>query len=126
MSIVRNHGLYLSGGIEDITCSMIKHPFNILPSGNHGIQELAESIEKLGLLHPIVVRAIGENKFEVVAGNRRYDASRLLGFRKISCHVVELDDKGAFEASLIENLQRHTLNPLEEALAFEKYINDFG
>ena len=126
MSIVRNHGLYLSGAIEDITCSIIEHPLNILRSRNHGIQELAESIGKLGLLHPIVVRAIAENKFEIVAGNRRYDACKLLGFRKISCHVVELDDKGAFEVSLIENLQRHTLNPLEEALAFEKYINDFG
>jgi len=78
------------------------------------------------LLQPIVVRANRSNNFEVVAGNRRLMACKMLGWSRISCHLVELDDKQAFEVSIIENVQRHTLNPIEEGLAFRKYVNEFG
>ena len=64
--------------------------------------------------------------FEIVAGNRRCLACKGLGWRKMLCHIVELDDKGAFEVSLIENIQRRTLNPIEEACAFNAYVTDFG
>jgi len=77
-------------------------------------------------LQPIVVRANRSNNFEVVAGNRRLMACKMLGWSRISCHLVELDDKQAFEVSIIENVQRHTLNPIEEGLAFRKYVNEFG
>jgi ParB family chromosome partitioning protein len=90
------------------------------------LNELAASIKKFGLLHPIVVRMNSSDKFEVVAGNRRLNACKELGWRKIACHLVELDDKTAFEISIIENVQRHTLNPIEEGLAFRKYVNEFG
>jgi len=53
-------------------------------------------------------------------------ACKMLGWSRISCHLVELDDKQAFEVSIIENVQRHTLNPIEEGLAFRKYVNEFG
>jgi ParB family chromosome partitioning protein len=89
------------------------------------INELIVSISKIGLLQPIVVRTVN-NHFEVIAGVRRYSACRRLGWRKISCHVVELDDKAAFEVALIENLHRRSLSVLEESLAFKKYISDFG
>jgi len=92
----------------------------------HNLNELADSIGKFGLLQPIVVRTNSSDKFEVVAGNRRLSACKNLGWRKITCHVVELDDKTAFEISIIENVQRHTLNPIEEGLAFRKYVNQFG
>ena len=49
-----------------------------------------------------------------------------IGLEKTPCHIVELDDRGAFEVSLIENIQRQTLNPIDEANAFKKYVNDFG
>lgn len=87
--------------------------------------ELINSIRQNGLLHPIVVRTKG-NFFEIIAGCRRYGACRALGLRKIICHVVEMDDKSAFEVSLTENIQRRSLDPIEEARAFKKYVDDLG
>jgi ParB family chromosome partitioning protein len=115
----------LIGAIEEIGMREI-----ILSSNNPrnevaDINELIISISKIGLLQPIVVRTV-DNHFEVVAGVRRYSACRKLGWRKISCHVVELDDKSAFEVALIENLHRCSLSILEESLSFKKYVSDFG
>jgi ParB family chromosome partitioning protein len=89
------------------------------------IDELASSIRQNGLLQPIIVR-MQDNSFEIVAGNRRYNACKRLGWRKILCHVVELEDREAFEFALTENIQRRTLDPLEEAKAFKVYVQDFG
>jgi ParB family transcriptional regulator, chromosome partitioning protein len=116
----------LAGPVEDITMSDIVPPANSLRSCMNGTEQLAESIKKIGLLQPIVVRINSLGSFEVVAGNRRINACKKLGWRKISCHLVELDDKSAFEVSIIENIQRQTLNPVEEGLAFRKYVNKFG
>jgi ParB family transcriptional regulator, chromosome partitioning protein len=116
----------LAGLVEDITISDIVPPVNNLRSCVNGTEQLAESIKKIGLLQPIVVRINSLGSFEVVAGNRRFNACKKLGWRKISCHVVELDDKSAFEVSIIENIQRQTLNPVDEGLAFRKYVNKFG
>lgn len=87
--------------------------------------ELVSSIQRNGLLHPIVVRTKG-SFFEIIAGCRRYSACRALGLRKIVCHVVEMDDKSAFEVSLTENIQRKSLDPIEEARAFKAYVDDLG
>jgi ParB family transcriptional regulator, chromosome partitioning protein len=116
----------LAGSVEDITISDIVPPANSLRNCVSDIEQLAESIKKIGLLQPIVVRINSLGSFEVVAGNRRFNACKKLGWRKISCHIVELDDKSAFEVSIIENIQRQTLNPVEEGLAFRKYVNKFG
>jgi ParB family chromosome partitioning protein len=116
----------LAGPVEDITISDIVPPANRLRGCMNGTEQLAESIKKIGLLQPIVVRINSLGSFEVVAGNRRFSACKKLGWRKISCHLVELDDKSAFEVSIIENIQRQTLNPVEEGLAFRKYVNKFG
>ncbi|HEX2408738.1 MAG TPA: ParB/RepB/Spo0J family partition protein [Nitrososphaeraceae archaeon] len=116
----------LAGSVEEITISDIVPPANGLRNCVSGIEQLAESIKKIGLLQPIVVRINTLGSFEVVAGNRRFNACKKLGWRKISCHIVELDDKTAFEVSIIENIQRQTLNPVEEGLAFRKYVNKFG
>ena len=62
----------------------------------------------------------------MVAGNRRLRACKTLGWRKIACHLVELDDQQAFEASIVENVQRNTLNPIEEGRAYRKYVQEFG
>jgi ParB family chromosome partitioning protein len=67
-----------------------------------------------------------EGYFEIVAGNRRFYACKLLRWKKIPCHIIELDDKQSFEVSLIENLQRKTLSPLDEASAFKVYVSDYG
>jgi ParB family chromosome partitioning protein len=116
----------LVGSVEDIAISDMVPPANSLRSSMNGIEQLAESIKKIGLLQPIVVRTNSLGSFEVVAGSRRFNACKKLGRRKISCHLVELDDKSAFEVSIIENIQRQTLNPIEEGVAFRKYVNKFG
>jgi len=116
----------LVGSVEDIAISDMVPPANSLRSSMNGIEQMAESIKKIGLLQPIVVRINSLGSFEVVAGNRRFNACKKLGWRKIPCHLVELDDKSAFEVSIVENIQRQTLNPVEEGLAFRKYVNKFG
>jgi ParB family transcriptional regulator, chromosome partitioning protein len=89
------------------------------------MNELLHSIKEKGLLQPIIVRSKGEY-YEIVAGNRRYEACISLGWRKIICHIVELNDKEAFEVSLIENMQRKNIDPIEEAHAFKSYVVAFG
>lgn len=116
----------LAGSVEDINLSEIVPPPSLLRSNLNGVEELAESIKNVGLLQPIVVRVNDSHCFEIVAGYRRFNACKKIGMRKVTCHVVELDDKTAFEVSLIENVQRQTLNPIEEGLAFRNYVNKFG
>lgn len=116
----------LIGSVEDFHISDIVPPSKPLRVGVGDVDELAESIRKIGLLQPIVVRINSSGSFEIVAGNRRFNACKKLGWRKITCHVVELDDKTAFEISMIENVQRQTLNPVEEGLAFRNYVDTFG
>jgi ParB family chromosome partitioning protein len=89
------------------------------------LEGLVISIEARGLLQPIVVRPV-ESQFEVVAGNRRLEACKLLKLGKIPCHIVELNDKEAYEVSLIENVQHRTLTPIEEARALQRYVQDYG
>ena len=89
------------------------------------MNELVNSIKEDGLLEPIVVRPV-EAGFEVVAGNRRFKACKMLNIGRIPCHIVELDDREAFEISLIENVQRETMNPIDEAMAFKRYMDDYG
>lgn len=87
--------------------------------------ELTISIKEKGLLQPILVRP-KQSGFEIVAGNRRMSACKKLGLKKIACHIIDVDDKTAFEISLSENLQRKNLSTIEEAEAFKAYISDFG
>ncbi|MDG6914318.1 MAG: ParB/RepB/Spo0J family partition protein [Nitrososphaerota archaeon] len=89
------------------------------------IDELVESIKTSGLIEPIVVRPKAKH-FEIIAGNRRYHACRRLNFRRIPAIVVEMHDKEAYEAALAENLQRKTLDPIEEAESFRRYCEDYG
>lgn len=95
--------------------------------GTKQLAELSKSIVRQGLLQPIVVRAKARtNHFEIVSGNRRYEACKALGWRKMVCHVLELDDRNAFEVTLIENIQRENLDPIEEARAFKIYVEEYG
>lgn len=113
------------GIFEEVEVSRIDLAKNGLRVNVGSIVELASSIAEKGLLQPIVVRVL-EGRYEVVAGNRRLSACRLLRWRKIPCHVIELDDKESFEVSLVENVQHRTLNPIEEAMAFKRYVEEFG
>ncbi|MCY4489899.1 MAG: ParB/RepB/Spo0J family partition protein [Thaumarchaeota archaeon] len=89
------------------------------------LDNLKLSIKEHGLLQPIVVRPL-EHGFEIVAGHRRFAACKSLRWRFIPCKIREFSDKHAYEIQLTENLQRKTMDPIEEAEAFQKYIVDFG
>lgn len=114
------------GIIEDLSISKIKLPRNQLRS-KQDLEELSSSISQKGLLEPIIVRTIDDKPFyEVVAGCRRYLACKKIGRRKITCQITDLDDKEAYEVSIIENVQRMTLAVMDEARAFKTYVCDYG
>jgi ParB family chromosome partitioning protein len=117
--------------IEDIQISKLRaSPCQLLRSSGQKVDELMDSIRQRGLLQPIVVRGLEndleDRYYEIIAGNRRYEACKRLSWRKITCNIVELNNKESFELSLIENIQRETLNPIDEARAFKIYISEFG
>jgi ParB family chromosome partitioning protein len=89
------------------------------------LANLKTSIRTHGLLQPIVVRPL-EHGFEIVAGHRRHAACKSLRWRFIPCKIREFSDQQAFEIQLTENLQRKSMDPIEEAEAYQKYVVDFG
>jgi ParB family chromosome partitioning protein len=90
------------------------------------LQSLADSIARDGLIQPVVVRAVGEGRFELVAGERRLRASMLAGLTEITAIVRDVDDRSSAELALIENLQREDLNPVERARAFAALSDRYG
>lgn len=90
------------------------------------LQELAESIKAQGLVQPVVVRRIDGGEYELIAGERRWRASQIAGMHTIPAIVRDIPDQAAAAMSLIENIQREDLNPLEEAIAMSRLIADFG
>lgn len=89
------------------------------------IRELAESIREHGVIQPIIVRKNGDN-WLIIAGERRWRASRVAGLKKIPAIIKDYSDKELMEVSLIENIQREDLNPIEEAEAYEKLIGEYN
>lgn len=113
------------GILEVVEISKIRHPTYQLRMSLDRLDDLADSIKQHGLLQPIVIRPIKEG-YEVVAGNRRLEAFRLLRLRRIKCHIIELSDKEAYEVALVENVQHKSMNSIEEAQAFSKYVECSG
>jgi ParB family chromosome partitioning protein len=128
--IMRAHASFLHqmpGFVEQLDIRRIHQSRHSLRRELCSVEELMASVLEVGLLEPIIVRPMPEQKgFEVVAGNRRLEACKRLGMRKIPSHVVELDEREAYEVSLIENIQHMTLDPIEEAEAFKKYVSEYG
>ncbi|MBQ3016120.1 MAG: ParB/RepB/Spo0J family partition protein [Clostridia bacterium] len=90
------------------------------------LEELAESIKENGLLQPILVREYGEGRYQIIAGERRFRASKIAGLEEIPAIILDRDDKKAAEIALIENIQRENLNPIEEAMAFKALADEYG
>lgn len=121
------------------TASMLPREFmhlplsKVRPAKNQPRQEVSEkelkeltlSIKAKGFIQPIVVRKSSDGNYEVVAGERRYQAAKSLGLNEIPTIIKELDDKDAFTLAIVENLQRQDLNPIDEALAFQRLIQEF-
>jgi ParB/RepB/Spo0J family partition protein len=89
------------------------------------LSELAESIKAQGVIQPIVVRDLGGRSYEIIAGERRWRASQLAGLSEIPAVIREVDDRTVVAMALIENIQREDLNPLEEAIALQRLIDEF-
>src|SRR6476469_1458317 len=90
------------------------------------LDELAASIREHGVLQPILVRPLGPNTYQIVAGERRWRASRLAGLETIPALIEEIDDDTALEISIIENLQREDLTPLDEASMYDRMVREHG
>lgn len=90
------------------------------------LNELAESIRSQGVISPIIVRAISGGRYEIIAGERRFRASKLAGKKTIPAIVRTIDDKNALAMALIENMQREDLNAMEEAAGVKRLIDEFG
>lgn len=115
----------LTGFLDSLEIKRISPSKYALRSELNSLDELAASIREKGLLEPIVVRPV-DGRFEIIAGNRRLEACKRLGMRSIPCHVADLDDREAFEVSIIENIQQDTMNAIDEARAFKKYVEECG
>lgn len=89
------------------------------------LEDLANSIKAQGVMQPIVVRSISSNKYEIVAGERRWRACQLAGLDTIPVIIKEVPDEAAVAMALIENIQRENLNPIEEAMALQRLIEEF-
>lgn len=89
------------------------------------LEELAQSIREQGLISPILVRPIGKNRYEIIAGERRYRASKLAGLKKVPVLIRKISDEKALAWALIENIQREDLNPLEEAAGIQRLVEEF-
>ncbi len=90
------------------------------------LQELAESIEKHGMIQPITVRPMENGYYQIIAGERRWRAARLAGLKEVPVSVMEADEQTTAELALIENLQREDLNPIEEARGYKKLMDHFA
>ena len=112
-----------TAAIEDL------HPGRMQPRGRmgaEGLAELAASIREHGVLEPILVRKRPSGGLEIIAGERRWRAAQQAGLKEVPIFEHDLGDEAAFEAALVENLQREDLNPLETARAFQRLVDDFG
>ena len=90
------------------------------------LEELSDSIKENGLLQPILVREYGDGRYQIIAGERRFRASKMAGLDEIPAIILDTDDKKVAEISLIENIQRENLNPIEEAMAFRSLATEYG
>lgn len=121
--------------LEAVEGDVLKHlPVDSLAPGKYQprkfwdqdkLAELAESIKAQGVIQPIVVRDIGGKRYEIIAGERRWRASQLAGLSEIPVVIREVDDRTVVAMALIENIQREDLNPLEEATALQRLIDEF-
>jgi ParB family chromosome partitioning protein len=90
------------------------------------LKELAASIKSQGIMQPILVRPVADDRFEIIAGERRWRAAKIAGLETIPVLVREVPDNAALAMALIENIQREDLNPLEQATGIQRLVNEFG
>lgn len=121
--------------IEKVGESLQNLPLSLLQPGKYqprtrmdqqSLAELAESIKSQGVMQPILVRPVSAGRYEIIAGERRWRAAQLAGLPEVPAVIREVPDDAALAMSLIENIQRENLNPLEEAAGIQRLIMEFG
>ena len=90
------------------------------------LQELANSISQIGIIQPITLRQISDNRFQIIAGERRWRASQIAGLKTIPAYIRTIKDENVMEMALVENIQREDLNAIEIALAYEHLLENSG
>lgn len=122
------------GDNEENSSDIKKIPINLIKANENqprknfeseSLISLAKSIEEHGIIQPLVLKSDG-HIYTIVAGERRWRAAKIAGLKEIPAVIANISDKNLLEISLIENIQREDLNPIEQAKAFERLINDFG
>ena len=118
----------LVGSIVELSLDSIEvNPFQ--PRSNFddaSLEELAASIRQLGLIQPITVRKLGFDRYQLVSGERRYRASRMIGMKEIPAYIRIANDQESLEMALVENIQRQDLDPVEIALSYQRLIEEIG
>lgn len=121
----------ISGGLNDFDYLPIskiepraEQPRNVFDE--QGIEELADSIREHGVIQPLTVREIDNGYYQIIAGERRWRASRIAGLDEVPARIIQADDKKTTELALVENLQRENLNPAEEARGYRMLMTEYG
>jgi len=123
---IREESVPLVGTTHEIAISKIEtNPFQPrIEFSQEKLHELAASIEQLGIIQPITVRKLQENKYQLISGERRFRASQLAGLNKIPSFIRIANDQEMLEMALVENIQREDLNPIEVALSYQRLIDE--
>lgn len=133
-SAPQNAAPYAAAKTEPSAGDIVRLPVSQLQSGKYqprrsfdeaSLKELCESIEKHGIMQPIVVRALGASAYEIIAGERRWRAAQMAKLTEVPIILREATDEQALELALIENIQRSDLNPLEEAAGYQRLMDEF-
>lgn len=120
---------------EDYAEKLVKLPVTLIVRGKYqprremdpeALESLANSIRTQGIIQPLIVRPIDQSRYEIVAGERRYQAAKIAGLDEVPVIIRSIPDEAAIAVALIENIQRENLNPIEEAIALMRLIEEFG
>jgi len=123
---IKTNNTALSGQTHEIAIAEIEtNPFQPRTEfDQEKLHELSLSIEQLGIIQPITVRKLNENKYQLISGERRFRASKLAGLSKLPAYVRIANDQEMLEMALVENIQRENLNPIEIALSYQRLIEE--
>lgn len=117
----------IKGSLRDINIDQLQ-PGKYQPRkdmSTEALDELANSIHAQGIIQPIVVRETGHQKYEIIAGERRWRAAKIVGLESVPCLIKNVEDNAAIAIALIENIQRENLNAMEEAIALKRLLEEF-
>lgn len=117
---------HVVGNIAMLKISQIEvNPFNPrIEFEKDGLAELASSIKELGIVQPLTVRKLGNDKFQIISGERRFKASQIVGLKEIPAYIRIANDQAMLEMALVENIQRRDLNPMEIALSYKRLVDE--